>query len=362
MVQDVWSIPDGRKIIVPCNELGQAIGDAGGLLGGFLGVLGSDFNKFPICYISWRKVPQSYKDAVYNSIIQNKFHIVDNRLKNDIMKRIGKAWKDTRSILFHEFYDSTLSKEENVANRPPGIDENHWRWFIDYRLSEKTQDLCKRNTENRKKQLYTHTGGSKTIARRKHEEERQRGSSISRGELWVMLHKKKDGSYIHDNAEVIGEKIINIEREDDSSKGFSKIDSLSQAIGKEHPGRVRGVGSGPCPTQVFGQTSCSNAPVDFGLQTYMTEMKSELEASRVKVQNLESIIETERSRRQAFEGAVKYILQMQGSNLPPELATLISAMAPDEGSAPALSQGARPSSSASHDAQQLADHSNRSPN
>ncbi|XP_074569875.1 uncharacterized protein LOC141826518 [Curcuma longa] len=36
--------------------------------------------------------------------------------------------------------------------------------------------------------------------------------------------------------------------------------------------------------------------------------------------------------------------------------------APDEGSAPALSQGARPSSSASHDAQQLADHSNRSPN
>ncbi|XP_074560687.1 uncharacterized protein LOC141816856, partial [Curcuma longa] len=110
-------------------------------------------------------------------------------------------------------------------------------------------DLCKKNTENRKKQLYTHTGGSKTIARRKHEEERQRGSSISRGELWVMLHKKKDGSYIHDNAEVIGEKIINIEREDDSSKGFSKIDSLSQAIGKEHPGRVRGVGSGPCPTQ-----------------------------------------------------------------------------------------------------------------
>ncbi|XP_074577486.1 enolase-like [Curcuma longa] len=109
--------------------------------------------------------------------------------------------------------------------------------------------------------------------------------------------------------------------------GFSKIDSLSQAIGKEHPGRVRGVGSGPCPTQVFGQTSCSNAPVDFGLQTYMTEMKSELEASRVKVQNLESIIETERSRRQAFEGAVKYILQMQGSNLPPELATLISSMA-----------------------------------
>ena len=70
MVQDVWSIPDNRTIIVPCNEFGQAIGDAGGLLSGFLGVLGSDFNKFPICYTSWQKVPKSYKDTVYDDIIQ----------------------------------------------------------------------------------------------------------------------------------------------------------------------------------------------------------------------------------------------------------------------------------------------------
>ena len=30
--------------------------------------------------------------------------------------------------------------------------------------------MCKKNAENRKKQLYTHTGGSKSIARRKYEE------------------------------------------------------------------------------------------------------------------------------------------------------------------------------------------------
>ena len=112
---------------------------------------------------------------------------------------------------------------------------------------------------------------------------------------------------------------MNIEREDGSSKEFSQNDSLAQAIGKEHPGRVRGVGFGPCPTQVYGHTEHLNPPVNQAFQTDMNEMKSELEASRLRVRNLESIIEVERTRRQAIEGAVKYMLQMQGSNLPPEL-------------------------------------------
>ena len=71
--------------------------------------------------------------------MQKKFRVVNNQLKNNIMKRIGKAWKDTRHCLFHEFYNSTLSMEQNVANRPPGIDENHWRLFIEYRSNEKIQ-------------------------------------------------------------------------------------------------------------------------------------------------------------------------------------------------------------------------------
>ena len=123
---------------------------------------------------------------------------------------------------------------------------------------------------------------------------------------------------------------MNIDHEDDSSKEFSQNDSLSRALGKEHSGRVRGVGSGPCPTQVFGQTAHQlgglsvNAPVDHIIQTEMNDMKSQLEAERLKVQNLELVVEAERLRRQAFEDAVKYILQMQGDNLPPHLAAMIN--------------------------------------
>ncbi|MED6122212.1 hypothetical protein PIB30_117303 [Stylosanthes scabra] len=354
-VDDVLSLPAGRKVILTCNEHLQPIGDAGGLLSGFLGILGSDFEKFPIYLLSWRKVPR--KDDVYNDIIKGKFHFVDvgNKIKRYMLKSLGKVWKNTRHRLFHQFYDDTMSIEENIARRPSRIDENHWRWFIDYRLSKKTREICKKNAENRKKQRFTHTGGSKSIARRKDEEERQSGRRISRGEMWTLVHKRRDGSYINNEAQVIGEKIANVERDDASSKGLSQNDSLFQVLGKEHCGRVRGIGSGPCPTQLFGQTAYQsggmslNSSVKQGIQLEMNEMKSQLEAWRLRVQNLETEVKQEKLRRQALEKAVKFLMELQGSNLPPEIATVLKALDSDEGNGP-VSPGARPYSSASHDA------------
>ncbi|RYR39695.1 hypothetical protein Ahy_A09g045277 isoform D [Arachis hypogaea] len=239
-----------------------------------------------------------------------------------MLKNLGKVWKDTRHRLFHQFYDHTLSIEENIARRPSRIDENHWRWFIDYRLSKKTR-------------------------------ERQCGRRISRGEMWTIVHKRKDGSYIHNEAQVIGEKITSIER-DDASKELSQNDSLFQALGKEHLGRVRGVGSGPCPTQLFGQSTHQlggmSSSVNHDIQVEMNEIKSQLEASKLQVQNLETEMKQEKLRRQALEKAVKFLIELQGSNLPPEIAAVMNAFDSDKVNGP-VSPGARPSSSASHDAQ-----------
>lgn len=71
--------------------------------------------------------------------MQKYFRVADDRLKGYIMKSMGKTWKDTRHNLFHQFYKDTLSMEENIAKRPAGIDEDHWRLFLEYRLSDKTQ-------------------------------------------------------------------------------------------------------------------------------------------------------------------------------------------------------------------------------
>ncbi|XLT01373.1 hypothetical protein HN51_050724, partial [Arachis hypogaea] len=66
-------------------------------------------------------------------------------------------------------YKEIRTYEENLEHRPKGIEENEWKKFIDYRQKEETMKKCKQNALNQSKQLYTHTGGSKTLARKKDE-------------------------------------------------------------------------------------------------------------------------------------------------------------------------------------------------
>ncbi|XP_072053123.1 uncharacterized protein [Arachis hypogaea] len=108
-----------------------------------------------------------------------------------MLKRIGKNWKDTRNHLFHMCYKQIRTYEKNLKHHPAGIDKNDWKKFVDYRLNEETQKKCKQNALNRSKQLYTHTGGSKILAREKDEVEREQGRPVGRGELFIMTHKKK---------------------------------------------------------------------------------------------------------------------------------------------------------------------------
>ncbi|XP_060186733.1 uncharacterized protein LOC132616141 isoform X5 [Lycium barbarum] len=320
-VRDIWSLPTGKRIIIPCNELGQPIDDAGGLLGGFMGDLGSDFSKFLMCYKSWRKVPVNYKNSVYDDIIQKKILVEDGRLRDYMMKSIGKTWKDTRCSLYHSFYKESLTFEENVARRPGGIDLDQWTWFLQYRKDKKTQKMYKQNAENRRKQTYTHTNGSKSLPRRKAEEEHKRGRPMSRGELWPLTHKRKDSTYMNEAAKLIGEQTERIESQDGVSKKISEFDSLAQVLGKEHAGRVRGVGYGPTPTQVFGQTAYQFK----GVSSTQANRDHEMEEMKLKMQELQSVVESERSRRRALENFLTRYIVQQGMELPAELADMDSA-------------------------------------
>ncbi|RYR66681.1 hypothetical protein Ahy_A03g012735 [Arachis hypogaea] len=64
------------------------------------------------------------------------------------------------------------------------------------------------NIVNQSKQVYTHTGGSKSLARQKEEELQLelQGRKVSKGKLWTLVHKTKDSSYIHEEARTIGAK------------------------------------------------------------------------------------------------------------------------------------------------------------
>ncbi|RYR31542.1 hypothetical protein Ahy_B01g056345 [Arachis hypogaea] len=160
---------NGSKIIMRFNEELQAIGDGAGLLSGILGALGSDYSKFPICEKSWAKVQG--KDKVYDDCIK-MFHFHEDsggRIKKILLQQMGRSWKDTRGRLYDVYYKPTRTLEQNLENRPAGIPKEYWRWFIDYRNDPTTKAKCRQNALNRKKQLYTHTRGSKSLARAREE-------------------------------------------------------------------------------------------------------------------------------------------------------------------------------------------------
>ncbi|KAL4276434.1 hypothetical protein AHAS_Ahas20G0206800 [Arachis hypogaea] len=113
-VREAMEWPNGRKIILRFNKAKQAIGNEAGLLSGVLGLLGSNFGKFPICEESWHKI--TTKDKVYDECV-----------------------KETRLRLYNAYFEPTFTTEQNIENRPPGIDREHWRWFLDYRAKLETK-------------------------------------------------------------------------------------------------------------------------------------------------------------------------------------------------------------------------------
>ncbi|RYR39491.1 hypothetical protein Ahy_A09g045044 [Arachis hypogaea] len=318
-VKEAIAFPSNTKIVLSFNSELQPIGQAAGLLSDFIGSLGADYSQFPIHLNSWKLVSKAKREHVYD-MLKRVFHYEDDakgKIKRDILKRIGNNLKDTRNHLFHRY-------------------KNDWKKFVDYRLNDETQKKCKQNTLNRSKQLYTHTGGSKTLARKKDEVEREQGRPVGRGELFIMTHKKKDGSYIHPDARVVSEAIANVERQDGSSKNLSQNDSLAQVLGKEHPGRVRALGAGPCPTQVFGNAA--------GQPSGSAESNAE---DKRMIAELTAKLEEERAKRQSIHKVLGYVVQQLGGNLPVEIAEELAFVGgtPD-------SSCAGPSSSDNHDPQQ----------
>ncbi|RYR48011.1 uncharacterized protein [Arachis hypogaea] len=259
--------------------------------------LASDFQQLPIGEKSWKTMSKASKEHAFDQF-KRVFHYEDDGkgiIKPGIVQRIGNSWRNARNHLFHKVYDEELTFDQNLKRKPAGIEANHWKKFLEYRLNEDTKDKCKKNAANRSKQLHTHTGGSKTVARKRHEKELRQGRPIGRGEGWTMSHKKRM------------EAIEHIESQDPSSKEFSQNDSLAQVLGKEHPGRVRGLGFGPCPSHCFRNIPQQS---DYGVQIeeYKMEIvKLKAEAAELKAESaeLKAAAVEEKAKRQRMEAEGK---------------------------------------------------------
>ncbi|RYR04220.1 hypothetical protein Ahy_B06g083852 [Arachis hypogaea] len=209
--------PNGRRIILKFNSELQPIGDKAGLLSDILSLLGIDYEKFHICEESWHKI--TTKDKIYKEFSNRHLSLIDQQKK------------------------------------------------------------CRKNAMNQWKQKYTYTGGSKSLTRRREEEER-----------------------IHE-----------IEQHDESSRVLSQNDSLAQTLEKEN------------------QVDPNSHPPGNGVQVEETqrkllELQAELEAEKLKKKAMEDEVTTEKKKRQAMKSALRYLFQWQSEELPPDIAAGMSSV------------------------------------
>ncbi|XP_075095184.1 uncharacterized protein LOC107827142 [Nicotiana tabacum] len=197
-----------------------------------------------------------------------------------VYRSIAKKWAASRKKLWHEFKDPLKIKDEIMDNVQVGITQGQWTSFVNYHYKEETQNMCKRNAENRKKQTVPHTGGSKPDSRRT-EMMAETGRNPGRAQFYLATHTKNDGSYVNDEiilitltlywlrlpydkheniwhaqpmacAETI-ELAVSESTVDES--GISPNDVVGKVLGKEHSERVRCLELGATSSNTFRETN-----------------------------------------------------------------------------------------------------------
>ncbi|QCD99728.1 putative transposase [Vigna unguiculata] len=187
--------------------------------------------------------------------------------KRDVMCRIGKLWREYKCKLWNEFYDPLLSRNDLIKNVPEGHNMDQWAIFIDYRLKPSIMNMCNRNKDIRKRQTIPDTGGGMSLSRRRDNLKNETGKNIGRVEMWKITHKRKNGTYVNDEAMEIGvtlfllisqhhEKIDDLMMQNsETALDISPYDPIGIIFGKEHAGQVRGFSHGACPTLAFKKST-----------------------------------------------------------------------------------------------------------
>ncbi|PVH63668.1 hypothetical protein PAHAL_2G081600 [Panicum hallii] len=198
----VWTMPEGVRIRVPFNDLGQPIGDEAGTLSSFLGQIARDGTVAPLTYTDWRYFPEKNKKAIMH-LVNLKF-VLPPIGQIWSMNALGKKWKDWKVVLKHERYDFHETDEERLANRDFRVPEEQWKLLVAYWGTEKAKAAsarCKASQEEHPRDRH-HRTGSKSYARIREEERQKRPNMVepSLTDVSILTHTPKDGG----SAEVIG--------------------------------------------------------------------------------------------------------------------------------------------------------------
>ncbi|RLN39586.1 hypothetical protein C2845_PM01G39910 [Panicum miliaceum] len=145
----VWDLPEENRILVKCNQLGQPIGNEGGLLGQFLGTISRNGGYCPIHIKDWRKTKFLYPRSC----------------EKWILKSIGRDWRNYKATLKSKLYNPKKKRSALYKLCPDDIDEHQWKALVKYWKSAKGKELSEKNKVSRGMKKTAHTASTKSYAR-----------------------------------------------------------------------------------------------------------------------------------------------------------------------------------------------------
>ncbi|CAL0316874.1 unnamed protein product [Lupinus luteus] len=143
------------------------------------------------------------------------------------MSTLGERWRTYKYRLRCKYFSPNKSKKDILANPPPGLDCADWTAFVHHYKGDKMKKQSLVTTKNRKNLKVSHAGGSMSNARR--------------------------GCQMDKILEYLPQDQENVTTSGVSSKVFAHPnDTIGKTYGVEHSGRVHGLGTGICPSTIFG--------------------------------------------------------------------------------------------------------------
>ncbi|MQL96599.1 hypothetical protein Taro_029277, partial [Colocasia esculenta] len=255
-------LQSNERIPVNVNQLGQPLGEGGQLLKQFLGTVARMGDKLPIDCISWRVIPSSNKDDVWD-YIQRKFDVPIS-LRDFVMKDLDQKWRSWKYDLRTKFF-TPYQKRNNTLH--------------EFKKRSET------NKQNKSKHTLFHCAGSKSFANIYHEEFLKTGVTLDRGDLFIRTRMKKAGGPVNDESAAMIDKIrdIKLTQQSTTSSSIASVgDAYEQVMGRDRTGRIRGIGTGPTPKSLWGSRSSQKLRQD------NESLKEKIEALKERMKKFES--------------------------------------------------------------------------
>ncbi|KAG7559181.1 NAC domain [Arabidopsis thaliana x Arabidopsis arenosa] len=233
-----------EKVDVEFTSIGEHVGNGSVTLSSFLGPLVREH--VPVLLDDWRHLSDQTRDTLWEEI-QGRFNLTEDWQKDCVFKQMGCVWKASKSKLTAKVR-AVKSKAQLLKLKPSNIESvSAWNAWVKNRNTSAFKEISEKYRKLRQAQI-PHTTSRKGMNRLAHEMKKKSSNPklVTRSKVWVAGHTHSDGRPVMPE---FAETIIDSEMGSSSTTNL-KEDAVSQVLGKDKPGRLRGMGRGVTATKL----------------------------------------------------------------------------------------------------------------